>query len=335
MTKITVLGSGAWGTTLAIQLANKGITVNLWEYQTERATVLQSQRENTVFLPGFRFPETLTVVSNPAEALSNTNLVLLVLPTQRVRTNLKILAPFIPDDALIISASKGIEVTSLQRITQICEEELQNTIHHRLGVISGPNLAHEIAEGKPAASVVAMFDHAAAAQAQTMLSTPTLRIYSSDDVIGVELGGALKNIIAIAIGATDGLSFGDNTKATLMTRGIAEMARLAIAEGANPMTVAGLAGLGDLIATCSSSLSRNYTLGRELTTTGRSLDEILRTRHSVTEGVMTAYAALELANRHKIPMPITESLCKLFGGLNARDLVSALMQRDLRPERDL
>jgi glycerol-3-phosphate dehydrogenase (NAD(P)+) len=333
--QVAVLGSGAWGTMLATMLADKGVATILWEHREERARILQRERFNTRFLPDIMLPPSLAVTANIIAAVEQADVVLVVTPTQQTRANARLFIPHMRSSAFIISASKGFELATGARVSQILQDELPEDMHERIAVLSGPNLAHEIAEGKPAASVIACHDEQIACQARELLTTATLRVYSTDDVIGVEIGGALKNVIAIAIGISDGLSFGANTKATLMTRGIAEIVRLAVAEGANPLTLAGLAGLGDLIATCSSTLSRNYSLGYEMASTGQSLDTILAHRYSVAEGVATARAALLMAERHGIQMPITQALCNFFDGQDARTILTSLMRRDLRPERDL
>ncbi len=334
MATIAVLGSGAWGTTLAIGLAAKGDRVMLWEHHPERALAMRRDGENALFLPGAPLPANLRVTSDVAEALTGVDLVLFVTPAQQARANARRVAALVPPGAVVVTGSKGLEVDTFARMTRVLAAELPGIPSERIGALSGPNLAHEVVKGKPAASVVAIADSATARQAQEWLTTHTMRVYSTDDVVGVEIGGALKNVIAIAIGVSDGLGFGDNTKAALMTRGLAEISRLAVTEGANPMTMAGLAGLGDLIATCSSPLSRNYSLGYELATTGRTLGEILAGRRSVTEGVTTARAALQLAASRGVVMPLTQSLCQLFDGEDASKLVEDLMKREPRPERD-
>ncbi len=334
MQGIAVLGSGAWGTTLACGLAQKGLPVTLWEYLPERAAAMQRDRENATFLPGITLPAGVTVTAHLPSAVTGAAVVVFVAPSQRMRANAAQAAPFISPGASVISCSKGLELGTLARMTEVLHAELPPGPRDRLATLSGPNLAREIAEGKPAASVVASADPATARLMQDLFASQRLRVYSTDDVVGVELGGTLKNVIAIAIGGADGLGFGDNTKAALMTRGLAEIVRLAVAEGANPMTLAGLAGLGDLIATCSSPLSRNYSLGRELAATRRSLAQVLGERHSVAEGVVTARAAVAMAARHGIEMPIAQALCAFFDGADAHTLVDALMQRDARPERD-
>jgi glycerol-3-phosphate dehydrogenase (NAD(P)+) len=334
MAHIAVLGSGAWGTTLAVVLAQKNMPVTLWEHQPDRALAMQRTRENVTFLPGIPLPPTLDVTADLAAAVRDTEVVIFVVPSQRMRINAGRVAPLISPTAIAVSASKGLEVGTLARMSEVLHDALPPGPRDRVAALSGPNLAREVAEGKPAASVVAASDAAVGKHIQKLFGTERLRVYSTDDVVGVELGGTLKNVIAIAIGCADGLGFGDNTKAALMTRGLAEMVRLAVAEGGHPLTLAGLAGLGDLIATCSSPLSRNYSLGRELTSTGKTVSQVLAGRHSVAEGVLSARAAVQMAARHGIEMPVAQALCHFFDGHNAHDLVAALMQRDPRPERD-
>lgn len=335
MLNVAVLGSGAWGTTLARVMAEKGHAVMLWEHDAERAQRMQHERVNATFLPGSVLPPALTITADIGAALYRADAVLFIVPAQQMRQNARLAAPFIAPDALVITGGKGIELTTMARMTQILHDELLPGAHDRLAALSGPNLAREIAEGKPAATVVASTNAATARQAQALLATGALRVYTTDDVIGVELGGALKNVIAIGIGCADGLGGGDNAKASLMTRGLAEIVRLAVAQGGHPLTLAGLAGLGDLIATCSSPLSRNYSLGRELTASGRPLAAILAGRHSVAEGIMTARAALLMAAASGIEMPITAALCHFFDGADAHMLIAGLLQRESRPERDV
>ena len=334
MKHVAILGSGAWGTTLALVLAGKGIAVQLWEHHADRAHAMQRDRENALFLPGIPLPSAVEITADLAAAVTDAEVVVFVVPSQQMRANARLVAPLIASTAYAISAAKGLELGTLARMSEVLTQELPPGPRDRLAVLSGPNLAREVAQNKPAASVIASRDAATAHQAQALFTAPMLRVYSTDDVIGVELGGTLKNVIAIAIGGADGMGYGDNTKASLMTRGLAEMVRLAVAEGGHPLTLVGLAGLGDLIATCSSPLSRNYSLGRELASTGKSLDVILGERHSVAEGVLTARAAVQMAARHGIEMPIAQALCQFFDGHDAHALVAALMQRDLRPERD-
>src|SRR5262245_16058255 len=346
MAQVAVMGTGAWGTTLArlvaleqIRLAQEQGTsaakpiaeVTLWEHQAERAAELQWQRENRAYLPGFPLPANLRVTPDLAEAVHGAEIVLLVTPSQRVRENARALAPLLAPGMLVVSGSKGLELGTHLRMTEVIAEEVAPGAP--VAALSGPNLAGEIARGQPAAAVVAATNVAAAEQVRGALRTPDFRIYTSDDLIGVELGGALKNIVAIGIGVSDGLQYGDNARASLMTRAIAEISRLALAAGANPLTLAGLAGLGDLIATCASPLSRNRTLGLELAT-GRSVEQILGERRTVAEGVATTKAALELGSALGVDLPIAAEMARvLFEGKSVREAVRSLMVRD--PKREL
>jgi glycerol-3-phosphate dehydrogenase (NAD(P)+) len=337
MAGIGVIGTGAWGTTLAILAARREAgdgsdapEVTLWEHRPERAADMERRRENSAFLPGFGFPPRLRVSSDLPEVVAGCDIVLLVTPSQRVRENARALRPHLMPGATVVCASKGLEVGTHVRPTEVIAQELGPGV--AVAALSGPNLAGEIARGMPAAAVVAAASVEVAERVRGALTTPRFRLYTSDDVAGVELGGALKNIIAVAVGISDGLGFGDNAKASLMTRGLAEMARLAVAAGADPLTLAGLAGLGDLIATCSSPLSRNRTLGLELAK-GRRLDDVLAERRTVAEGVTTTRAALELAAALGVDLPITQQLALvLFEGKDVRRVVSDLMERDPKHE---
>src|SRR3984893_5345195 len=331
MVSVGVIGSGAWGTTLALLLAKKGIETTLWEHRPERAIEMQQQRENTLFLPGIRFPAMLYVTSQVAEAARGQDMLLLVTPSQRMRENVRLLAPYVGKQTLLVSASKGIEIDSLKRMTEVINDELPQA-HKRIAALSGPNISREVAEGKPTAAVAAAYDEDVAVQVRTLLNTSYYRVYTANDVVGIELGGALKNIIAIGAGFNDGMGYGENAKATFMTRGLAEISRLGIAAGANPLTFAGLAGIGDLIVTCASPLSRNQQLGRRLAA-GEKLEEILASTHSVAEGIYTTKAALQLAARYNVEMPITRQLGMiLFEGLDPRKAVPQLMMRDPKDE---
>jgi len=333
MVSVGVIGSGAWGTTLALLLAREGNVITLWEYRPERAVEMQQRRENSIFLPGFRFPDTLHVTSDIVQAVERKDMLLLVTPSQRMRENLRLLAPYVSQGALLISASKGIEIGSLKRMTEIICEELP-AAQKRVAALSGPNISREVAEGKPTAAVVAAYEQETAVYARSILNTSRFRVYTAQDVVGVELGGALKNIIAIGAGFNDGVGYGENAKAAFITRGLAEIARLGIAAGAHPLTFSGLAGMGDLIATCASSLSRNHQLGQRLAA-GEKLEQILASTHSVAEGVSTTKAALQMAVRYHIEMPITEQLSLvLFEGMDPRKVVPELMMRDLKDEME-
>lgn len=333
MVSIGVIGSGAWGTALAILLSNKGTAATLWEHRPERAAEMQQQRENTLFLPGFRFPATLQVTSDIMEAVQGKDMLLLVTPSQRMRENLRLLAPYLGRDTLLVNASKGIEIKSLKRMTEVIAEEIPAPSNH-VAALSGPSIAQEVVGGLPTAAVVAASDQEVAVRVRTLLSTSRFRVYTSEDVVGVELGGALKNIIAIGAGINTGLGYGENAKAAFITRGLAELARLGIAAGAHPLTFAGLAGIGDLIATCASPLSRNQQLGRRLAA-GEQLEHILASTHTVAEGVFTTKAALQLAARYNVEMPITYQLSLvLFEGLDPHKAVPELMMRDPKDEME-
>jgi glycerol-3-phosphate dehydrogenase (NAD(P)+) len=331
MVAVGVIGSGAWGTTLACLLANKGVETTLWEHNPERARAMQEQRENRLFLPGFPFPPLLQVTSDIKEAVCGKEMLLLVTPSQRLRENLRLLATSVEPTTLLVNASKGIEIGTLKRMSEIICEEIPNA-HERVAVLSGPNISREVAEEKPTAAVVAAYVSTVAVRARSLLTTAHFRVYNSDDVIGVELGGALKNIIAIGAGVNDGMGYGENAKAAFITRGLAEISRLGIAAGANPLTFAGLAGMGDLIATCASPFSRNQQLGRRLAS-GEKLEDILNSTHSVAEGAFTTRAALQFAERYHVEMPITRQLALvLFEGLDPRRAVPELMLRDPKHE---
>jgi glycerol-3-phosphate dehydrogenase (NAD(P)+) len=331
MASVGVIGSGAWGTTLAILLTQNGIETILWEYIPERAVEMQTRRENHIFLPGIRFLDKLYVTSQVKEAVEGRDMLLLVTPSQRMRENVRLLAPYVSSNTILVNASKGIEITSLKRMTEIIGEELPGS-GDRVAALSGPNISREIAEGKPTAAVVAAYNHEVAVRARTLLTTSNYRVYTAHDVIGVELGGALKNIIAICAGINDGMKLGDNAKAAFISRGLAELTRLGIAAGAHPLTFAGLAGIGDLIATCASYLSRNRQLGQRIGA-GEKLEQILSSTHSVAEGVYTTKAALKLAERYHVEMPITYQLNQvLFEGLDPAQAIPELMMRDPKHE---
>jgi len=275
----------------------------------------------------------LYVTSQVAEAAREKDMLLLVTPSQRMRENVRLLAPYVGKGTLLVSATKGIEINSLERMTEVIAEELPQA-RSGIAALSGPNISREVAEGKPTAAVVAADEEEIAVRARTILNTANFRVYTANDLVGVELGGALKNVIAIGAGFNDGMGYGDSAKAAFITRGVAEMSRLGIAAGAHPLTFAGLAGIGDLIATCASPLSRNHKLGRRLAT-GEKLDAILASMHSVAEGVYTTKAALQLAARYDVEMPITQQLSLvLFEGLDPRKAMPELMMRDPKSEME-
>lgn len=330
--KVAVVGTTSWGTTLAIHLARQGHSVSLWARTPEDASRLQRDRENTRFLHGFAFPSSLRVTASLEKAFTNVDLGVFVVPSNTLRQNAQRVRAFLPDDAFVVSATKGLEVSTGLRMSEVLQEELPQRLRTRICVLSGPNLSAEVARGLPTSTVIASDDEGLAKIAQLAFMSPQLRVYTNTDVVGVELGGALKNIIALGAGIGDGLGFGNNSKAAFITRGLAEIARLGVAAGANPLTFAGLAGLGDLMATAASPLSRNRYVGEELAR-GHSLHEIQAAMQNVAEGVDTTAAALTLAKRLGVELPITQATYQvLFEGLTPEQAISALMERAPQPE---
>jgi glycerol-3-phosphate dehydrogenase (NAD(P)+) len=328
----TVLGAGSWGTALAIHLARNGTDTTLWARRPEAAKALQQERCNAEHLPGCPFPERLVVTGDLEEALRGRGLVLLVTPAQWSRPIVRQAAAFVDATADVLIASKGIEEKSGLRLTEVLRQEAPASPLGRAGVLSGPSFALEVARGDPTAIVSASRDAAAMRRVQAVLSAGSLRVYRNGDPIGVELAGALKNVMAIASGIVEGLGLGLNTRAALITRGLAEMTRLGVALGGRAGTFAGLAGAGDLILTCTGGLSRNRALGIEIGR-GRRLEEILRGARSVAEGVATTRAAVGLAGRQEVEMPIASKVQEvLFGDLSPRAAVDDLLSRPLREE---
>ena len=327
MATVTAVGATSWGTTLAIILARQGHDVRLLARTDAEADGLEAARENVRFAPGAKFPESLRALADPSDACRSADLVMFVVPSQTLRANVRSVADAIPPDAIPLSAVKGIELSSGKRMSRILEEELPNS-RRGVCVLSGPNLAGEIVKAMPASTVVASADADAAREAQRIINSPVFRVYTNDDVVGVELCGALKNIFAIAAGICDGMGYGDNSKATIITRGLAEMTRLGTAAGANPATFAGLAGMGDLVATCASALSRNHSVGAQLAA-GKPLDAIVQEMDSVAEGVDTTRAALDLAAKLGVEMPIAQGIHDImFGGVSVTQAIRALMGRE-------
>ncbi|MDE2785933.1 MAG: NAD(P)-dependent glycerol-3-phosphate dehydrogenase [Chloroflexota bacterium] len=327
-----VLGATTWGTTLAVLAARGGAPVRLLCRTDEEAEALRHARQHARRLPGVPFPDTLSVEHDPAVALGDAGLVIIAVPSDRFRQNIRRIAGHVPEDAVVLSVTKGLELPAGLRMSEVLEQELPAHSPSRFAVLSGPNLAGEVIAGKPALTVVASQDEASRRLAQDTLMSPTFRVYTSDDVVGVELGGSLKNIIALAAGIADGLDAGANAKAALVTRGLNEIGRLGIAAGAELLTFAGLAGLGDVMATCNSPLSRNRRVGEELAR-GRQLPDILIRMGAVAEGVNTTVAALEIAERLEVDMPITRLMSQvLFEGLPAADCIPVLMERPPRSE---
>lgn len=329
---ITIIGTGQWGTMLAVMLARRGLEVTLWARTAAEAAALRARRENRAFLPGVIFPDRLMISDLLPEALTACQLLFLVVPAQTMRQNVRRIGEHLGEGTVIVSAAKGLEIETTLRMSQVIKEELPSQYHSHIGVLSGPNLAREIAAGLPASTVVAAEDLKVAQFVQRLLMSPKFRVYTHNDVIGVELAGALKNIIALGAGAADELGYGDNAKAALMTRGLAEIARLGVAAGANPLTFAGLAGIGDLVCTCSSRHSRNHYVGEELAK-GRSLADIQASMKMVAEGIYTTVAALKMAREYGVEMPLSEEIYEvLFEGRDIRRAVMDLMVREPKHE---
>lgn len=329
---VGVVGSGSWGTTLANLLAKKGHEVRLWSFEDEVTEAISRERENTVYLPGVPLDERLSATSDVAAAVAGADVVVSVSPSQHVRRVMADAVAALRDDVVVVSASKGIETRTLETMADVLVDVLPAALHRRISFLSGPSFATEVAQEHPTAVTVACRDGAIAARVQGLFQTEYFRVYTSHDVMGVELGGALKNVMALAAGMAAGLGLGHNTRAALITRGLAEMSRLGMALGASPLTFAGLAGMGDLILTCTGELSRNRTVGFALGQ-GRKLEEILGEMRMVAEGVETSRAAHALAEREGIEMPIVAEVhAVLFEGRSAQEAVRNLMLRDPKPE---
>ena len=332
MPKIAIIGTTSWGETLAVMLARNGREVRLWARTEKEATELRNAGPNPASLSGIAFPPQLLITDSLSEALAEVNVVILAVPSQTMRQNIKLVAGYLNKLMLIVSAAKGLEMGSNKRMSQVIAEEINPQLRPNICVLSGPNLSREILRDLPAATVVAAESEAVARIAQQLLTVPNLCIYTNTDVIGVELGGALKNIIALGAGMFDGLGYGDNAKAAFITRGLTEMAALGVALGASPLTFSGLAGLGDLIATCASPLSRNHYVGVELAK-GRSLKEITDSMTGVAEGVSTTVAAWSLAQQLGLGMPITQKIYQiLYEGLDPRQMIIELLGNGGRHE---
>lgn len=332
MMTIGVVGAGSWGTTLADLLADKGYSVELWAFEADLVERMSTSRVNDLYLPGVTLSTNLTFTNDLASAVSGKGLVLFVPPSQVLRRVLEAALPHIDPQALLVSASKGIENDSLQTMSEIFASLLPEARARQVGYLSGPSFAREVAQRLPTAVAVAADDAEAAQQIQQVFSTETFRVYTNSDVVGVELGGALKNVIALAAGVADGLGFGYNTRAALITRGLAEMNRIGLAMGADSLTFAGLAGMGDLVLTCTGDLSRNRSVGIELGK-GRSLEEILGEMRMVAEGVKTTLSAYQLARKLEVETPIIDQTYRLlYEGKSARDAVTELMLRELKAE---
>ena len=331
--RIAVVGTGAWGTTLAAMLAGAGREVSLWARSTEEAVTLKASRENIRFLPGVILPESLAITSSLEQALDSCAMLMLVVPAQTMRENAQRVRPHVRGDTIVLSAAKGLERETGLRMSEVIAEELGREVHESICVLSGPNLSREIAAGLPSGTVIASMKDEVAEFARDVVMTSRFRVYTHDDLIGVELAGALKNIIALGAGAADQLGYGENAKAIFMTRGLAEITRLGVAAGANPLTFSGLAGVGDLVCTCASRHSRNHYVGGELAK-GRSLEEVERSMRMVAEGVNTTRAAMKLARSYGVEMPITERIYQvLFEGKDIQEAIREMLLRD--PKREL
>jgi len=333
VTRAAVLGSGTWGTAFAAVLADAGTQTTLWARRPELAEAIRVTRCNADYLPGITLPAGLSATHDVEEALAGADFVVLAVPSQSLRANLSEWAALLPRDAVLVSLMKGIELGTTRRMSEvICE--VADVPPERVAVVSGPNLAKEIAQKQPAASVVACVDIVAAERLQDACRTPYFRPYTNTDVIGCELGGAVKNVIALAVGMGDGMGFGDNAKASIITRGLAETARLGAALGADELTFAGLAGLGDLVATCTSPLSRNRTFGEHLGR-GKTLEETIAMTTQTAEGVKSCVSVLELARKHDVDVPITEHVAAVvYDGLPPVEMVRGLMSRESKGERE-
>ncbi|MDD5087869.1 MAG: NAD(P)-dependent glycerol-3-phosphate dehydrogenase [bacterium] len=331
MTRIAILGAGNWGTTMALVLQRGGHDVSLWEFDSVQAARVAETRVNEKFLPGHLIPGSFAITADVSRALKDADLCLLAVPLQSCRSVLRAMNRLAPG-TLVVSLMKGIEQTSLKRASEMCAEELETFPPQSFSVLSGPTIAVEIAAGLPASAVIASISRETAARVQSEFSGESFRLYTSDDLIGVELAGAMKNVIALAAGMCDGMNLGANAKGALLTRGLTEITRLGVALGGNARTFSGLSGMGDLFTTCSSPASRNRSVGEALGR-GENPLAILSRMTMVAEGVWTARAARDLSLRHQIAMPITEAVCRILDGdISPRRVLSELMTRDLKAE---
>lgn len=332
MSHIAVFGGGSWGTAFASILANGGNDVKIWARRPELVAQLNSG-VNEDYLPGVELPAGISASTDPGEVARDAEIVILSVPSQSLRENLIGWAPLLVDDKLVFSLMKGIELGTTKRMSEVINE-VTGIPAERIGVVSGPNLAREIVQGQPAATVVACPDLAAADRVAAACSTSYFRPYTSEDVVGAELGGAVKNVIALAVGMASGLGFGDNTKATIITRGLAETTRLAMALGADPRTLSGLAGVGDLIATCMSPLSRNHSFGVKVGQ-GMTVAEVTEQTKQTAEGVKSCASILDLARSHGVDVPITEQVNRVVHeGISPMDMVGVLLARARKAETE-
>lgn len=332
--RISVLGAGGWGTTLAILLHHNGHDVTLWEYKKNYAKTLHKSRENKIYLPGIKIPKEINIEYSLEESSTNKHMIVLAIPSQFVRGVLHQLRKYDFSDTTFVSVAKGIEKDTILTVSQIIKSELKHLSESQIGVLSGPSHAEEVSRKIPTAVVAASNDENTAKHIQSTFITSYFRVYSSTDMLGVEYGGALKNVIAVGAGIVDGAKFGDNTKAAIMTRGIAEISRLGIALGARPETFSGLSGMGDLIVTCMSKHSRNRYVGEQIGK-GMKLKDVLRSMKMVAEGVETSKAVHQLSQEHKISTPICNAVYQIL--YEERDPIKVtyeLMTRDMKPEKE-
>ncbi|MFY9588741.1 MAG: NAD(P)H-dependent glycerol-3-phosphate dehydrogenase [Actinomycetota bacterium] len=328
---VAVVGAGSWGTAFAAVIAANHVPTLLWARRAELAREINLKHANQPYLPDIPLPTTLRGTGDVEEAVGSASVVVMAVPSHALREKMKEIGPLIPTDAAVVSLTKGVEQDSLLRMTEVMSEA-GNVEPQRVAAVSGPNLAKEVAKGLPGATVVACVDIKRAERLQRIFHSRTFRVYTNADVCGVEIGGAAKNVVALAAGIADGLGYGDNSKAALITRGLVEITRLAVKLGADPLTMAGLAGVGDLVATCMSKQSRNRFVGEELGK-GRSLDEIIASMNMVAEGVKSSKSVTALAERHGVDMPIAQRVRRVIHeGADAREMVEELMTRSPEPE---
>lgn len=333
MTRVTVMGAGAWGTAFSLVLADAGNDVTMWGRRAEVCEAITHDHENPDYHPGIELPHTIVATSDPAEALAEADVVVLAVPSQGLRANLTEWQGLLPDEAPLVSLMKGVELGTLKRVSEIIAE-VTGAGPERIGVVSGPNLSPEVMRREPAASVVACANEGVARRLQTLCHSKAFRPYRSTDVIGCEFGGAYKNVVALCVGMAVGRGFGDNTTASLITRGLAETARLGMAWGADPLTLMGLAGLGDLVATCSSPLSRNRTFGVRLGQ-GMTMEEVVAVTKQTAEGAKSCSSLLALARETGVDAPIAEHVDAVVRGeMSPEDLMNAFIERDTKAERD-
>lgn len=333
MHHVAVIGAGAWGTALARHLAEKQIPVRLWAHEPEVVQAINVRRENALYLPDIQLPATLSATNVLSDAVTSADCLIFAVPSHVARPVLSRIGPLLPQSIPLVSATKGIEEDTLALMTQVMQNVLPAHMHSSLLVLSGPSFASEVSRGKPTALCLAGQDAGVVKTIQALFMTPSFRVYADDDLIGVQLGGALKNVMALAAGVVDGLDLGHNARAALITRGLAEMIRLGVAMGADPRTFYGLSGVGDLILTCTGPLSRNHSVGVRLGK-GERLQDILASMQAVAEGVRTAKAALDLAIGCGVDMPIVQEVnAVLFADKSCRQAVGDLMEREAKGEK--